>query len=507
MGRFKEYWRARPELVAGSVIGLLCLVRLVAVIATPLELAPDEGQYWRWGQSFDWGYYSKPPLIAWVIGLSTTVFGQTEWAIRLVSPLAHGVAGFCLFLLGRRMFDARIGAWAAGVYLLMPGVWLSSTLMSTDALLLPLWSLSLWALWRLRCAPGFGNAVLLGAALGAAMLAKYAALYFLLGAGLASLVDPDTRRALLSLWGLVALAAMAAILSPNLLWNAANDFATVGHTGDNANWENATFDPGHIVKFIVDQFGVFGPVTFGLLVAATIFAIRSRVAGEPRRELWLLCFILPPLLIILVQAFVSRAHANWAATAYPAASVLVAALIARPMIRPWLVGGIALNAIIGCAYLLLALAPGVANALGADNAFKRARGWDEMTIQLAEIAAEQNATAIMFDEREPWHGADFYGLDVDMPPIRMWRSLPEAQNFAEETGVLAPGEDRRILFAVTVPAYRERIAADFASFEPIGDLEIPIGPDRVRRLGLFLASGFDPVARDAAYFDRFPLNE
>lgn len=509
MGRLNDYWRAHPVSVAGAVIALLCLVRLIALIATPLELAPDEAQYWRWGQIFDWGYYSKPPLIAWTIAATTSLFGQSEWAIRFASPIAHGFAGFFLFLLGRRMYDANVGAWAAAAYLLMPGVWLSSTLMSTDALLLPLWALALWALWRLRSAPTWPNALLLGAALGAAMLAKYAALYFLLGAGLAAIIDPQTRKAILSLNGPLVIAAMLLVLSPNLIWNATHDFATVGHTGDNANWSNATFDVGHIAKFVIDQLGVFGPVSFVLLIITAVLSLSPPYEASTQRERWLLCFILPPLLIIAVQAFVSRAHANWAATAYPAASVLVAAFIFHPWFRRWLAVGLALNALVGVTYLILALSPATADAIGADNAFKRARGWEEMSQRFVALAQEHDATAIMFDEREPWHGADFYGRNLDLPPIRIWRSLEDGQNFAEETAALRPDEDEddRVLFAVSVPQYRERIAADFGVFEPVGQLDIPIGPDRVRRLDLFLASEFAPLPRDAAYFERFPLEE
>ena len=51
------------RLTALILLGLLAL-RLAAVLLSPLELYADEAQYWRWGQSLDWGYYSKPPLIA-----------------------------------------------------------------------------------------------------------------------------------------------------------------------------------------------------------------------------------------------------------------------------------------------------------------------------------------------------------------------------------------------------------------------------------------------------------
>ena len=45
----------------------LTALRLAALFATPLELYPDEAQYWLWSRTLDWGYYSKPPMIAWLI--------------------------------------------------------------------------------------------------------------------------------------------------------------------------------------------------------------------------------------------------------------------------------------------------------------------------------------------------------------------------------------------------------------------------------------------------------
>ncbi|MAT33849.1 MAG: glycosyl transferase, partial [Ponticaulis sp.] len=71
-----------------SGLGLL-LLRILTVVFTTLNLGPDEAQYWRWSTSFDWGYYSKPPMIAWVIGVETFLFGDAEWAIRIGSPLFH----------------------------------------------------------------------------------------------------------------------------------------------------------------------------------------------------------------------------------------------------------------------------------------------------------------------------------------------------------------------------------------------------------------------------------
>ena len=41
------------------------LLRVFAIISTPLELSADEAQYWLWSKELNWGYFSKPPMIAW----------------------------------------------------------------------------------------------------------------------------------------------------------------------------------------------------------------------------------------------------------------------------------------------------------------------------------------------------------------------------------------------------------------------------------------------------------
>ena len=62
----------------GLALGLagIALVTLWRVALLPFDSADlfvDEAQYWFWGQTLDWGYYSKPPLIAWILRASTTI--------------------------------------------------------------------------------------------------------------------------------------------------------------------------------------------------------------------------------------------------------------------------------------------------------------------------------------------------------------------------------------------------------------------------------------------------
>ena len=89
-----------------GILALLLTVRVAGVIASPLNLYADEAQYWRWSQDLAWGYYSKPPMIAWVIYVSTAVFGDTEWAVRIAAPFLHTAAAGFIFLAGRAIRPA-----------------------------------------------------------------------------------------------------------------------------------------------------------------------------------------------------------------------------------------------------------------------------------------------------------------------------------------------------------------------------------------------------------------
>src|SRR5690348_9206265 len=102
----------RLLLLAVLIVGVITLIRIVVLLVTPLQLYPDEAQYWWWAQTPDWGYFSKPPLIAWIIWL-TTRLSDAEWSIRLASPLLHAVTALVIFAIGRIACELRVGFWSA----------------------------------------------------------------------------------------------------------------------------------------------------------------------------------------------------------------------------------------------------------------------------------------------------------------------------------------------------------------------------------------------------------
>ena len=326
---------------------IVTAIRVVALFFSDINLGPDETQYWFWSQTPAFGYFSKPPMIAWAIAATTSLFGDSEWAVRLSAPFFHLATATLIFFTTRQVYDVRSAFWAGVVWLSLPAATLSSMIISTDALLLCFWSAALYFFFRLAAPVSDHNksslaAVFLGAAIGLGFLSKYAMIYFLIGAATAIAIT-HMRLA----WRHAAIASITAmvILAPNLLWNADNGFQTVTHTAANADWRGDLFHPVAFTEFLVAQFGVFGPITLGLFIAGLVTFKRRLAEAAKHRwvDLALFSFALPPLVIVAVQAFISRAHANWAAAAYPAAAILIAAWAVRASSTRILKAGVGLN--------------------------------------------------------------------------------------------------------------------------------------------------------------------
>ena len=126
--------------MALATVLTVTMFRILVVASSPFPLFFDEAQYWIWAQDLAFGYYSKPPVIAWVIAGTTALCGDGEGCVRVSAPLFHGGTSMLVFLLARALYNSRAGFWAAGSFTLLPGISLSSMIVSTDIYLLFFWA-------------------------------------------------------------------------------------------------------------------------------------------------------------------------------------------------------------------------------------------------------------------------------------------------------------------------------------------------------------------------------
>src|SRR5919198_2268804 len=128
-----------------TALAALLAVRVTALHYNATDLFFDEAQYWSWSGEPAFGYYSKPPLIAWLIRAASASCGVSEFCVRLPSPFIHTATALAVFAVGARLYGGRTGFWSALVFATLPGVSLSAGIISTDVPLLFFWALALYA--------------------------------------------------------------------------------------------------------------------------------------------------------------------------------------------------------------------------------------------------------------------------------------------------------------------------------------------------------------------------
>jgi 4-amino-4-deoxy-L-arabinose transferase-like glycosyltransferase len=505
---------SHPLMALMTALMALTIVRIAVLFTTPLELYPDEAQYWVWSRHLAFGYFSKPPVIAWLVRATTAIGGQGEPWVRLSAPILHGLAALCFGLAGRRLYNSAVGVAAAAIYSLCPGVQLSCAVIATDAPLMLGLGLSLWAYacwWRAKtdsearaAAAGFGLA------LGAAFLAKYAGLYFLGGAILHLIFSGEARRKLRPMHGLLTLGLFLLVASPNLVWNATHHFQTVAHTAANADVGNedghamSWFDPRGLIGYVVGQFGVFGPIPFAVFAGGAVVLWRRKTLAQ--EDGLLLAFALPPLVIVMVEAVIARANANWAGAAYGPAAILTAAWLLRWRAWRTLAAVLVTQALIAGVFLAVFADPILADRAGFANSFKRARGWAASTRVVQGEAEQAGAplSAIAVDDRFLFNALSYYGRGARNEPaaafpapLTMWVRETKPRNQAETMAPLTAAMGRRVAVASFTPPYKPEIMADFKHVEPgESSASIRLDAKHARTLALFVADDFQRRPRD-----------
>ena len=478
--------RERRYLAAAMacIVGITAL-RLLCLAMQPADLYPDEAQYWFWAQHPAFGYYSKPPLIAWLIALTTDLFGDSEFAVRLAAPLLHAGTTALIYAIGTRLYDHRIGFWSALAYASLPGVSVSAFIMSTDAALLPCWAAGLYAFIRVREDGGRGWWLAVGIAAGLGLLAKYAMAYWLLTAlGFVTLVPAERRH----LPGLLVAAAIALLVySPNLWWNWRNGFASYLHTRDNAGLGGGLLHPKAALEFFGSQFAVFGPLLFALLVA--LAATPQRLA-EPRARL-LAVFALPILAVMLVEALLSRAEPNWAAPAYVSATVLVVGWAWQHGWRKLIPFSVALH--LAAAVLLFTGYRGLAAAgvvLPAKyDPLVRLHGWRQLGEKVGAALAAHPGFRLFADDREVLAALIYYVHPHPYDAVK-WELMDRVKDQWDLENDMRRYRGGNFLL-VSVHDLADEMRPSFAALVPLPPITVTLGPGEKRVYALYLAYDFN----------------
>ncbi len=476
----------RPFAQCLAILAALTAVRLVGLALSDVDFYYDESQYWAWSREFAFGYFSKPPLLAWVIAGAEFVCGSSEACIRAPSPLFY--LGTCVvsYWIAEALYDRQTAFWVALCLGFNGAVAFSSRIISTDVPLLFFWAVALLAYVKLLQGGTLKWGIVLGLSFGLGTLAKYPMLCFAIGVAAAAAIDRDARNLLRSraLWVAAGIGVM--LILPNAIWNARNGFVTIQHVGDNIDGGGAVFSLRLGFEFLASQFAVVGPVIFTVLL---IVLVRAAKPDVTRADRLMLCFALPVLAIVTATAFTTRAHANWAAASIVAANILGVAVLVRRAAWRWIGLSIGIGAVVQVAVLL-----GDPNArrltvswLKSPDVYNRTLGWRELGEEVEKLARRTGARTIVSDNRAEIASLLYYQHNTGRA-VLAWPRGPVPDHHFDLTRRLTAAAPEPILFVSSCPSVK-RFVSHYRNVEALGPFATRTGPTMTRRYFAYSLSG------------------
>lgn len=294
----------------------------------PIDLFGDEAHYWDWSRHPDVAYYSKPPMIAWVIGASTALFGDVMWAVRLPAGVLAIGTSLCTYWMMHRLFRSeRLALGTVALTHTVPMYIVGSMAMATDSPLFFFWALTTC----FAAVAIFGDRKWAWLAMGVAgamgVLSKYAMPLWYVGLAIFLFTDRDARRWLRTPWPYVGLAVMLLGFLAPIYWNYENDWVTFRHVGRQTgvtNTEGAWYQ--NLPLMLATQAGIVGPVLAVFIAIASWQLLRggrheaqrdpALDPSELRGARFLLCIGAGHFLACVAASLRVELEANWPAPAF-----------------------------------------------------------------------------------------------------------------------------------------------------------------------------------------------
>lgn len=461
-------------------------VGLMLLFVNGADLIGDEAYYWDWGRRPDWCYYSKPPMIGWMMGSIGWLTGNAEWGIRFAALLLGTATLVIIHRLALVLFDARTAFLAAVLVLLTLANAALNLLLTIDAPLLLCWTLGLLIFWHAAQKPACNLRWLaLTLVIGFGTLSKQMMLAFpalmLVFAAFSREDRPLLRNP--RMW--ISILLGMAFIIPVLRWNQQHAWITLEHTKHHFDTSSLGFSRwlGRTGENIGLQALIYTPVTFAALVAAMIAAVKLR-RQISRPVLFLLLASAPALACFALLSLRQRINPNWPAAFFVPAFILGAAWLRgvspfrlHPGWERWSLrigGALVLLAHVGLVVILT-------TDLKAIGKLADMRGWKEAGIEaqkfLDRVPRRENTFVMALGHR--YSAAEMAFYMPSHPRVYRWEPSgtvlsqyeiwpgPE-ERIGSDALILEPGSYASL-------AQNEVFTAAFEKIEFLGTIRVPLG--------------------------------
>jgi len=451
----------------------IALVALRFWAAAYTDLHPDEAYYWYWSRHLAASYYDHPPMVAYVIRLSTDLFGNSPLGVRFLSLLMIVPISAATYATGRLLFNRAVGARGM--------LWLNATILvgvggliaTPDIPSVLFWSLTILAFAKAVRSGKGAWWLLVGFCAGLGVLSKLTDLFLAPGLLVYLLLARDHRRWLRTPWPWLGVAVAAFLLIPMIRWNLAHDWVTFSKQLGRA--EPNRFYPQGLPEYLAGQYLLLNPGVATFAAIGVVLWLRRKLDETARGLDILVLSSLPLLGYFAVHALFASVQGNWPVPVYPTLALIAAVAAEQSVVGVRLARIRAATVPAGFAVAtlgLLAFANPYDLIPARSDPVKVMHGWARFAADVEKLRRESGAG---------WIAADSYGInaalvyylrDADVPIVDV--TEPARYTFAPPPDPALRAEPA--LFVSDQP-FARRPHTCFAKLSPV----LPLAPDGLDR--------------------------
>jgi hypothetical protein len=324
------------KIILVSVI-IILILRLISSVT--MGLMPQDAYYsYVYGEHLSLSYFDHPPLIGYMLRLSTEIFGRTVFAIKIADTIITAVMIFSFYKLSLYFLSPHKARRSLVILFSTFMVTILSLVSTPDVPLMLFWTLSLISLYNVLFRDKKIYWLWAGLLMGLAFDSKYTAIFLPVGLILFLLVSRTYWARLRTGYFWLGILIFIVTIMPVVIWNVQNDFASFRFQSQERmeSGNGLKFTPLNFAGLIGHQSAILTPILFFALVLF-LFKFFKKVVLKgrpvPAETLFLLCFLLPTFLGFAAISFVYWVKLNWLMPAYITGIILAGKYLSEKWIK------------------------------------------------------------------------------------------------------------------------------------------------------------------------------
>ncbi|MHC1551622.1 glycosyltransferase family 39 protein [Phyllobacterium sp. K27] len=320
---FDISWRV----AAIGILGYTLALRLVFL--GTVDLIPEEAYYWNYAQHLDIGYLDHPPMVAWLIWAGTSLFGNTEFGVRIGAYVVWVAAAIFVFLLSRSLFGKSAALVSLLLIATLPFFFSTGILMMPDAPLTAAWAGTLYFLERALLGDKRWAWLGIGVCVGLGMLSKYTIILLAPATLLFLILDVASRQWLRRPEPYIAAALAVLLFSPVIIWNATHEWVSFTFQSTRRLGSPFNFSFPALIGSIVILLTPLGSIAAFTALSQLNFRIKNYNSMAIRRSFFIAIYTLVPLSVFIAFSVFHSVKLNWTGPVWLAVIPAISAAIVK----------------------------------------------------------------------------------------------------------------------------------------------------------------------------------